>query len=573
MQAVERVVTVAAGPELPELAPGTPKFILQQVKDMERLLCRIEKEDSYDMFRTARDPIEKLKGTGEYQEDQENVGGGGNSHAMCGWLAPERGRDSGLGGGGGRGLTTTASGQQQEAGANGEAKRASPSTDKTSKSSPNANGDDTGSSGGGGSGAGQASRKRPRKGAAAAAEDAMEVEEAKEDVKPEQQAMVKGDDVVLSDKEEKESAAALCTATKPPINLPQIRERFVSGYYIPPPGSYLILAEEPPYGEASTTATTYSGADGAAATASASTAKNRGTAVGAAGATAVKRLQKKGSSSKSRPTCSPVPTKEEAKASAVTVQTPAAADNASKTTVTTSVSTSSPAAGGGVPPPSPCEEIPPVKEKQKDATVLALTRDSGRLGEEAKLTFEYEPLLDWACLRADVAGMVSRMLKGAEDWQGERERERNQRRQRRRRRRCRGGSGGGSGDDSGGGGEKEEGEGGDDDEEEEEEDEGVEDYLERARKFSATADDFVTKQIERAEKDVCTAVYYNDCTIRVGVSFAYFLSPCFLLSPTPNVFFCPSPVCQYRCFVGFRLSYRRACCSANCRFWRIKLQG
>lgn len=510
------MATVAAGPELPELAPGTPKFILQQVRDMERLLCRIEKEDSYDMFRTARDPIEKLKGPGAYQEDQENVVGAGNSLSMWGWPSPVRSRDSssgGGGGGGGRGLTTSASAQQQEAGANGGSKRASPSADKTATSAPSANGDDAGVSGGEGRGAGQTSRKRPRKGAAATTEGAMEVEEVKEGVKPEQRAMVKGDDVVLLDKEEKESAAALRAATKPPINFPQIRERFVSGYYVPAPGSYLILAEEPPYGEASTTGITPCGADATAAAASASTAKKCGTVASAAGATAVKRPQKKGSASKSRSTCPPVPTKEEPTAAAVAVQTPAAASTASKTTATTSAPSSSPT--GNLPSPPPSEETPLIKEeeKQKDATVLALTRDSGRLGEEAKLTFEYEPLLDWACLRADVAGVVNRMLKGAEDWQDQRERERNLRRQRRRRRRCRGGSGGGSGDDSGGGGEKEEGEVGDDDEEDEE-DEGVEDYMERARKFSATAEDFVNKQIERAEKDVCTSVQHcRSCTM------------------------------------------------------------
>lgn len=513
VQSVERVATVAAGPELPELAPGTPKFILQQVKDMERLLCRIEKEDSYDMFRIARDPMDKLKGTGEYQQNEGNGDAAGDPGAASEWLTPVRGRDSSLGGAGvassGRGLMAAKSGQQQEAGANGVSKRDSPASNKKRTSASITDGDDTSSSGGGGGGGGrgQPSHKRPRKGAAAAivAEGAMEAGEKKEGAKAEQQATVEGDNAPLPDMEKKESEA-LGAATTPPINLPQIRERFVRGYYVPAPGSYLILSEEPAYGEANTTAVASSEPDATAAAASASTTKNRGTAAGAAGATAAKRPQKKASISRSRSTCPPLPVKEGATtAVTVTVKTPPAAGAAPNTAATTSSSSSS-STGDDPTTTPPSNEGRPVEaeKKQKDAAVLDLTRDSGRLGEEAKLTFEYEPLLDWAGLRADVAGVVSRMLKGADDWLAEKEKERIQRRQRRRRRRCRGGSGGGSGDDSVGG-QKEEGEEGDEDDEEDE-DAGVQDYLERARRFSATADDFVMKQIERAEKDVRTRI-------------------------------------------------------------------
>ncbi|CAN0292268.1 unnamed protein product, partial [Ectocarpus sp. 8 AP-2014] len=73
-ETVARMSTSVTGPELPELAAGTPKFIHQQVKDMEKLISRIEKEDSYEIFRTELDPIEKLKGTEGAEGDEQNGG-------------------------------------------------------------------------------------------------------------------------------------------------------------------------------------------------------------------------------------------------------------------------------------------------------------------------------------------------------------------------------------------------------------------------------------------------------------------------------------------------------------------
>ncbi|CAN0120374.1 unnamed protein product, partial [Ectocarpus sp. 13 AM-2016] len=133
--------------------------------------------------------------------------------------------------------------------------------------------------------------------------------------------------------------------------------------------------------------------------------------------------------------------------------------------------------------------------------VLPLTRDSGRLGGAAKLTFDYEPLLDWAGLRADIAGMVGRMVQWAEDWKSEREQEKNQRRQRRRRRRCRA-DGCGTGGDAKGATQEAGGEGEADEEDDDEEgEEHVQQNLEDAKQFLANADDLYSKHLERAERE------------------------------------------------------------------------
>lgn len=405
-------MSTVAGPELPELPPGAPKFVLTQVKEMERLISRMEKEDSYEMFRTEVDPIDKLKGAGE------------------------------------------------------------------------------GGSGGEGGGQGQSPRRRPRKGAGATSDDGMDVDDDGQEggVEKEQLATEKGDMVPFSDRG-KTNGRGFRGATRPspppPITLPQIRERFVSGHYLPAPGSYLIQSEES--SETTPTAIT--------ATATASTTATPCSSSTPADATAAsKRSQKKATAeatataSRSRST-SPLlqQAKEAAKEAGLALAT------------------------AGSDPPQKKEE----KEKEKGkeagtAVVVALTKDKGRLGPNARLTYDYEPLLDWPGLRADVVGLVSRLVQGAEDWRAEKEQARNQRRQKRRRRRCQAGGGGGGGSSGNGdgdgdenaSGQKEREGGGEEEEGEDDEDEGVDEYLESATRFSATVEDLVTKQLEKTEKEV-----------------------------------------------------------------------
>ncbi|CAM9979423.1 unnamed protein product, partial [Ectocarpus fasciculatus] len=438
-ETVARMSTSATGPELPELAAGTPKFILQQVKDMEKLISKIEKEDSYEIFRTDLDPIEKLKGT-EGAEDDEQNGGDANGSGFE-WGATGRGR---------RPASSPGVGGEV-----GSGEGAPQSSDRKRAGSPV-----RGDGGSGGGGGGQPSRRRPRKGSSvavnggepAAAATAMAGADVPTLPRPSPSTAVEGAmDVDSEGKADGEGHAKTTgpngvllkqsqhpVAPKtPPINLRQIRERFVMGCYIPAPGSYLVQSQEavPMEGEASGDQAPLltSGDDDPTPAAAAAAAD-------AAVAGASKRPRKRPSSSRSGSSSPPLPSqspKEEATEKAAKSPSPATAPGAAATKTAS----------------KPTGRTSSSSLQTRPTPVLPLTRDSGRLGGAAKLTFDYEPLLDWAGLRADIAGMVGRMLQWAEDWKSEREKEKNQRRQRRRRRRCRAdGGGGGAGGDAKGNG-------------------------------------------------------------------------------------------------------------------------
>ena len=405
--AAERRVSTAAGPQLPDLPPDASKFVVTQVKEMERLISRVEKEDSYEMFRTEVDPIDKLKGTAD---------------AACGGSA------------GGRG---------------------------------------------------QPPRRRPRKGAGAGvtSDDGMDVDEDEqgEEVKKGQVVAGRGAMVLLSDREK--------ARQPPPINIPQIRERFVNGHYLPAPGSYLIQPKESSETAASTAITSAAAAAAATASTSSPSAPADATAAAASRRTQNKDKDKQDKDKKDKAASSTSTSGSRARSTSPLLQQAKEEATESKQ-------------GASVESKSASEQ-----DRGKDnetPVVVALNKDSGRLGPNAKLTYDYEPLLDWTGLRADVVGLVNRLVRGADDWRVEKEHARNQRRQRRRRRRCRGGGSAGSGDGGNGaeregGGEEEEG---DDDDDDDDGDEGVDEYLESARRFSSTVGELVTKQLEKTEKDV-----------------------------------------------------------------------
>lgn len=416
-QTAQRVSTVA-GPDLPELPPGGPKFVLTQVKEMDRLISRIEKEDSYDMFRSEADPINKLKGTGTGSADAASGGGGG----------------------GGRG---------------------------------------------------QPPRRRSRKGAGAgaASDDGMDIDidhdgqEGGGGVKKEQLATEKGGMVPF--KGGRTARGATRPRTPPPINLPQIRERFVSGNYLPAPGSYLIEPKKQPSESTSTAITPDPAATSSSTPADATAASNR--------SQKNENEKDKDKATTSRPRSRSA--------------SPLLQQGKEDKDVKEGVLALAGAAAGSEPASTSEQDKDKAKEKEKkEAVVVALTEDSCRLGPNAKLTFDYEPLLDWPGLRADVVGLATRLVQGAEDWRAEKEHARNQRRQRRRRRRCKGGGGGGSDGDEHASGQREGSRGGEegenDEDDEGEEEEWVDEYLENARKFASTVEELVTKQLEKAEKDV-----------------------------------------------------------------------
>lgn len=505
--------TTATGPELPELAAGTPKFIHQQVKDMEKLISRIEKEDSYEIFRTDLDPIEKLKGTEGAQGDEQNAGDANRSG--FGWVAAGRGRKAAFSTGGGGGGVGSGDGAPQ-------------SSDRNQAGSP-ARGD----GGTGDAGRGQPSRRRPRKGSSVAVNEgepaaAVAGADAPTPARPSAYTAVEDAvDVNSEGKADGEGNPATTgqngvllkepqhpvTPKMPPINLPQIRERFVRGCYVPAPGSYLVQSQEAvptgvePSGVQAPLLT--AGQDGSKPPPSTAESKSSPTAAAAApttktettgGSAAVagansKRPRKRPSTSRSGSSSPPLPSQPpKQEATEVVAKSPAPA-TASGNAV---MKTASKPTGKTWSSPSP---------QTRPTPVLPLTRDSGRLGGAAKLTFDYEPLLDWAGLRADIAGMVGRMVQWAEDWKAEREQEKNQRRQRRRRRRCRadGGSGGGGGTGGDAKGKAQEAGGEGEAEEEEDDEEGeehVQQNLEDTKRFLANADDLYSKHLERAEREV-----------------------------------------------------------------------
>ncbi|CAN0292324.1 unnamed protein product, partial [Ectocarpus sp. 8 AP-2014] len=120
---------------------------------------------------------------------------------------------------------------------------------------------------------GQPSRRRPRKGSSVAVnggEPAAAVAGADVPTPPRRSPSTAVEDAMNVDSEEKADEEGDLAATgrngvlleesqhpvkpkAPPINLPQVRERFVRGCYVPAPGSYLVQSQEavPAGGEAS----------------------------------------------------------------------------------------------------------------------------------------------------------------------------------------------------------------------------------------------------------------------------------------------------------------------------------
>ena len=609
---MEKTVTVTNSHELPELPPGTPKFITQQAKDMERVIARIEKEDSYDLFRDGGDPIDNLIGSGGSDESSGDSGAEGEATeviappvvgaaaadapaaaaasasptlgasstpaATRGWLTPARskspvhrqttpsspthavgagGSSDGDGGGNGdAGGAPVVEGGKADGVVGGwetpaDRRRPTPATEPP------------GGDGVGGGGRGTPSRKRPRKGAEALAArkgssgsrsdsppplpprppppvNPMDVQEQGKSQGVLEQGKCQGALTGIEQQQQQPLAATSlsengaspqCKKTQlvprraVPMNLPQIRERFVSGHYLPLPGSYLCMTEA--VGE-SGGATLDASSTGAPATSTGLALKSaKPTSTSKISICAPKATNNDSITSPPPPRAPPefpqLPPQQRqqqqqqqqqqqekedthgkkaamtaavaASASATAASLGATPDRSEASVATATVTTlaaGAAAKGEGETPPS--EGAPP---KPKVEPLVALTQDGGRLGEGAKLTFEYEPLLDWAGLRADLGEMVARMLRGAEEWRAEKKGTVG----------GKGCGGSGVGESSGGGArtdmEVDEEQREDDDESDSE----IEPYLEKAKRFLASAEDIVTKQQERAEKEVLIVLY------------------------------------------------------------------
>lgn len=470
---------------------GTPKFIIQQAKEMEKVIAKIEREDMYEMFRTKCDPIDLLKGTVDAESSAEGAASadaGASVVTTRGWMAPVRSKSPNQ--------RISASPSRGAVGG-----WEHPAEKRRTTSQITRRGSDGGGGGGGGRGRSAPSRKRPRKDAEAtparrhSADGAVnrpppprplsppptppQVEDRLLDAKGlgrapgeeignasdregmpylhenrhHQQQQLQPHVHQLEQKEPQVPRQEQCS----PINLPQIRERFVGGYYVPPPGSYLHRAD----------AATGEGAgqspDPAAPT---STASVHGVDVGKPSmkrsGTSCRRAQKKqpeASSSQQNPLAATV--------TAVDTTSPVPSKNT--LTVVSEV----------MPPPIAREPPPPdepADNAEPRACEIALMRDSGRLGPGAKLTFDYEPLLNWEGLRVDIETMVKRLLSGADEWRAKSLAKAAM------------GTEGDVGDDELSDGEFDE--------------EGVEDYVVKAKRFLLVSEELVTKQREKAEKEV-----------------------------------------------------------------------
>lgn len=458
---------------------GTPKFIIQQAKDMEKVIAKIEREDMYEMFRTKCDPIDLLKGTVDAESSAEGQGNSADAGASVvttrGWMAPVRSKSP-----------NQRSSVSPSRGAVGGWEHP---VEKRRTTCQNAR---RGSDGGGCGGRGRSapSRKRPRKDAEVAPARRHSADEAVNRPPPprplsppptppqiedrllnakelsdhegtpslhgnrhhHQQQQRQLHVHKLEQKEHQVPRQERCS----PINLPQIRERFVGGYYVPPPDSYLHRADiaigegesqSPDHGALTSTASV-PGVD-----VSKSSMKRSGTSC--------KRTQKK------QPEASSQQMTLAATVAAVDATSPAP----SKTTLTVVSDVMPPPIAQEPPPPDA-----PAGNAEPRVCEVALTRDSGRLGPGAKLTFDYEPLLNWEGLRVDIETMVKRLLSEAKEWQIESLAKTTMRTE-----------GGVGGDESSDG---------------EFDEEGVEDYVEKARRFLSVSEELVTKQREKAEKEV-----------------------------------------------------------------------
>ena len=479
-QTVGRAATVTTGHELPELPPRTPKFIAQQVKEMEKVIGRIEREDMYEMFRINRDPVDLLKAavdaasSVEGQASLKNAADAGATVGTTrGWMAPVRNRSPNQ--------RRSTSPPRKFVPANAELTVGHGRRDavggwehpaeKKRTTSPNARrGDD----GGGSHGRSASSRKRARKGA-----DPPTVRRPSGDGEmgslppplppllpsqsqpPTLSQVAKGTGQAppqgvgnstdwgktLSVQKSRQKQQQQWS----PINLHQVRERFVSGHYIPPPGAYLYR-DDSTSGEGGTQPPPDSPAPSPIRACEVNTEKSSAKRSGAA----CKRSQKK----------DPV--------------TPSAQEHppaAPSAIAAPKIAAVTPSVVQEVITPLIARETSPLGElaegKEPRVCEVALTRDAGRLAPAAKLTFDYEPLLDWEGLRADVAAMVNRMLRGAEEWRSEREA------------------------DHGDGTEME-----CDDSTQDDFDEGIEEYVDKARRFLVVSEELVTRQLEKAEKEV-----------------------------------------------------------------------
>lgn len=461
-----RAATVATGHALPELPVGTPKFIIQQAKEMEKVIAKIEREDMYEMFRTKCDPIDLLKGTVDAESSAEGEGNSADAGASVvttrGWMAPVRSKSPNQ-------RSSASPSRGAVGGWEHPVEKRRPTCQNSRRGS-----DGGGGCGGGGRGRSAQSRKRPRKDAEVTPARRHSADGAVNKPPPPTPPQVEDRPLDAKELSDREGTASLhgnrhhqqqqlqlhvhkseqkehqvpreerCS----PINLPQIRERFVGGYYVPPPGSYLHRADVA-IGEGESQSP-----DHAALT---STASVPGVDVGKSSmkrsGTSCKRAQKKQPEASSQ---------QNTLAAAVDATSPVP----SKTTLTVMSEV--------MPPPIAREPPPPDAEPR--VCEVALMRDSGRLGPGAKLTFDYEPLLNWEGLRADIETMVKRLLSGANEWRAESLAKTAMRTE-----------GGVGGDESSDG---------------EFDEEGVEDYVEKARRFLSVSEELVTKQREKAEKEV-----------------------------------------------------------------------
>lgn len=602
-------MTVATVHELPELPPGTPKFVVQQVKDMDRIIGRIEKEDSYEMFRTKRDPIDNLKGThdgtsGAEGQEEGATGMGRQSGAAAvasattaavstaaastvakpavasspkpvvaatrGWMALVRTKSPNQ-----KKVTTptpsssnTAVSMEKDAALtsakhDGVGGWEHPSSDRkrsTSLSEASQGCDGTSPAGdsqglsGNVASRSVCSRKRPRKGTESTltrrqfadtgtdnphppppppppprpspspppeaattrpplVENNREVQEVNGKQQEQQLKEQKEDTPVTAtlkdeavteavavaaavspDEEEEKAQEERSSAATAPINLPQIRDRFVSGYYLPTPDSFLVRPEIIPPTMA--TRVDIGGDQSGKATACAtgnhvSNADARPTAG-----------DKRGNSGATKGTPKVEPIAQTSLSSTRSPQgdspgaaggPPVTTENAAKTatnaisdttvcTVSSAISAVSIRLNASA-KPSMLHAAGPEDNTRK---TVVLTEDAGRLGPKAQLTFEYEPLLHWDALRSDVTSMVGRMERGAAEWRaGKQER----------------------GNSIGSskwviGAEREEEADGEGEEEEPFDDASVDAYMVKVRRFLSASEELVTRQREKCEKEV-----------------------------------------------------------------------